>query len=142
MPGEFVDTNIVIYSFSQDEHKQHKALEILAKQPVMSIQVLSETANIMRRKLGFAVATIRIVINRIRQECSLLHLINLSTLNNAFDIAERYGFSHYDSLIIAAVLQTDCTTLYSEDMQYGQVIEERMMIINPFLQPVLTGTKR
>jgi predicted nucleic acid-binding protein len=107
----------------------------------MSIRVLSETANIMRRKLGFDISAIRTVINRISQECSLLHLIN-STLNNAFDIAERYGFSHYDSLIIAAALQTDCTTLYSEDMQHGQVIEERMMTINPFLQPGLTGTKR
>lgn len=37
MPGEFVDTNIVIYSFSQDEHKQSKALAILAKHPVMSV---------------------------------------------------------------------------------------------------------
>ncbi len=133
MPGEFVDTNVVIYSFSQDEHKQHQALEILAKHPVMSVQVLSETANIMRRKLGFELTAIRTVINRISQECSVLHPINLTTLNDAFDIAERYGFSHYDSLIIAAALQTGCTTLYSEDMQHGQIIEERMIILNPFL---------
>lgn len=132
MPGEFVDTNIVIYSLSQDEHKQSKALAILAKRPVMSVQVLSETANIMRRKLGFDTKAIRTVIARISQECSLLYPISLNTLNDAFDIAERYGFSHYDSLIIAAALQADCTTLYSEDMQHGQVIEERMVIINPF----------
>ncbi len=135
MPGEFVDTNIVIYSFSQDEHKQNKALAILAKHPVMSVQVLSETANIMRRKLGFDINAIRTVINRISQECSLLHPINLNTLNQAFDIAERYSFSHYDSLIVAAALQTDCTTLYSEDMQHGQIVEKRMIILNPFLQP-------
>lgn len=135
MPGEFVDTNIVIYSFSQDQHKQNKALAILAKQPVMSIQVLSETANIMRRKLGFDITAIRTVINRLSQQCSLLHPINFSTLNHAFDIAERYGFSHYDSLIVAAALQADCTTLYSEDMQHGQIIDERMIILNPFLQP-------
>jgi len=130
MPGEFVDTHVVIYSFSQDERKQNKALAILAKHPVMSIQVLSETANIMKRKLGFDIT----VINRLSQECSLLHPINLNTLNHALGIAERYGFSHYDSLIIAAALQTNCTTLYSEDMQHGQVIEERMIILNPFLQ--------
>jgi predicted nucleic acid-binding protein len=139
MQGEFVDTNIVIYTFSQDEHKQNTALTILAKQPVMSVQVLSETANIMRRKLGFDIITIRTVINRISQECGLLHPINLSTLNDAFDITGRYGFSHYDSLIIAAALQTGCTTLYSEAMQHGQIIDERMIILNPFLQPGLTG---
>jgi len=142
MPGEFVDTNIVIYSFSQDEHKQSKALAILANHPVMSVQVLNETANIMKRKLGFDITAIRTVINRISQECSVLHPINLSTLNDAFDIAERYGFSHYDSLIIAAALQADCTTLYSEDIQHGQIIEERMIILNPFLQPGLTGNQK
>lgn len=135
MPGEFIDTNVVIYSFSQDEHKQSKALAILAKHLVMSVQVLSETANIMKRKLGFDITSIRTVINRLSQECSLLHPINFNTLNHAFDIPERHGFSHYDSLIIAAALQTGCTTLYSEDMQHGQIIEDRMIILNPFLQP-------
>jgi predicted nucleic acid-binding protein len=40
MPGEFIDTNIVIYSLSKDEYKQNKALELLANKPVMSVQVL------------------------------------------------------------------------------------------------------
>lgn len=133
MPGEFIDTNIVVYSLSKDEHKQHKALALLANKPVMSVQVLSETANVMRRKLGFDITAIRAVINRINQECSLLQPITVTTLNVALDIAERYSFSHYDSLIIAAALQASCTTLYSEDMQHGQIIEERIRIINPFL---------
>ena len=132
MPGEFIDTNIVIYSLSKDERKQNKALELLANKPVMSVQVLSETANIMKRKLGFDIAAIRIVINRINQECYTLQPITLATLNTALDIAERYSFSHYDSLIIAAALQANCTTLYSEDMQHGQIIEGRIRIINPF----------
>ncbi len=133
MPGEFIDTNIVIYSLSEDERKQNKALELLANKPIMSVQVLSETANIMRRKLGFDIAAIRAVINRINQECSLLQPITLVTLNAAFDIAERYSLSHYDSLIIAAALQAGCTILYSEDMQHGQMIEGQIRIINPFL---------
>ena len=67
MPGEFVDTNIVIYSLSQDDKKQDKALALLANKPVISIQVLNETANIMRRKLGYDVSAIRVVINRLSQ---------------------------------------------------------------------------
>jgi predicted nucleic acid-binding protein len=133
MPGEFIDTNIVIYSLSQNDLKQDKALAILASKPVMSVQVLSETANIMRRKLGFDNAAIRAVINRISQECINLQPLTLGTLSGALDIAGRYGFSHYDSLIIAAALQADCTTLYSEDMQHGQAIDNRLIIINPFL---------
>lgn len=119
-----------------------RALAILANHPVMSVRVMNETANIMKRKLGFDITAIRTVINRISQECSVLHPINLSTLNDAFDIAERYGFPHYDSLIIAAALQADCTTLYSEDIQHGQIIEERMIILNPFLQPGLPGNQK
>ncbi len=133
MPGEFVDTNIVIYSLDKDGPKQQNALVLLADKPVMSVQVLSETANIMRRKLGFDIPAIRAVINRISQECLSIQSLSLSTLDNAIDIAGRYGFSHYDSLIIAAALQADCITLYSEDMQHGQIIENRMMVINPFL---------
>jgi len=48
------------------------------------------------------------------------------------DIAERYGFSFYDSLIVGAALLADCPTLYSEDLQHGQKIENRMVIANPF----------
>ncbi len=133
MLGEFIDTNVVIYSLSQNDPKQDKAISLLANKPVMSVQVLSETANIMRRKLGFDLTAIRAVINRISQECISLQPLTLDTLNRAFDIASRYGFSHYDSLIIAAALQADCTTLYSEDMQHGQTIEHRLLIVNPFL---------
>lgn len=107
MPGEFVDTNIVIYSLSQDDKKQDKALALLANKPVISIQVLNETANIMRRKLGFDVSAIRVVINRLSQECGSLQPITLTTLNRALDILECYGFSHYDSLIIAAASSLD-----------------------------------
>jgi predicted nucleic acid-binding protein len=77
MPGEFIDTNIVIYSLSQDDIKQDKALALLVNKPVISIQVLNEAANIMPRKLGFDVSAIRVVINRISQECGLLQPLTL-----------------------------------------------------------------
>jgi predicted nucleic acid-binding protein len=92
MPGEFVDTNIVIYSLSQDDKKQDKALALLANKPAISIQVLNETANIMRRKLGFDVPVIRVVINRISQECGSLQPMTLTMLNRALDIMNVTGF--------------------------------------------------
>ena len=45
----------------------------------------------------------------------------------------RYQYSFYDSLIIAAALEAGCKTLYSEDMQHGQRIEQ-LIIKNPFLE--------
>jgi predicted nucleic acid-binding protein len=51
-------------------------------------------------------------------------------------IAEKYGYGIYDALIVSAALEAGCTTLYSEDLQDGQVIErksERQLTIrNPF----------
>lgn len=59
-----------LYSLGADGYKQDKALTLLASHPVMSVQVLSETANIMRRKLGFEIAAIRAVISRISEDAA------------------------------------------------------------------------
>ena len=65
----------------------------------------------------------------------LLVMVMMSGYENfvsALDVAARYGFSHYDSLIIAAALESGCSTLYSEDLRHGQVIDQHLTIINPF----------
>jgi len=62
--------------------------------------------------------------------------LNLETLVAAFDLRERYRFSWWDSLIVASALETECEQLYTEDMQHGQVIENRLHVINPFLDSV------
>ena len=47
-------------------------------------------------------------------------------------MAERYRFSFYDALIVAAALESGCTTLFSEDLQDGQVIDQTLTVRNPF----------
>lgn len=133
MPDNFIDTNIVIYSLGQDPQKHEKALLGLANKPVLSVQVLSETSNIMKRKLGYDIDAIRAVINRIAESCAILQPVTISTLNKAFDIAQRYQLSHYDSLIVAAALQANCSLLYSEDMQHGQIFDSQLKVVNPFI---------
>ena len=130
MSVEFVDTNIVIYSLSENAAKRRKALEILARKPVISIQVLNEAANTMRRKLAFDIPAIRQFLMDLMRE-SRLHSISPVTVFAALVVAERYGFSHYDSLIVATALDAECATLYSEDMQHGQLIDGRLTVINP-----------
>lgn len=53
------------------------------------------------------------------------------TIEQACRIATKYHYSFYDSLIIAAALSANCKTLYSEDMQDGQIIENSLTIANP-----------
>ncbi len=55
----------------------------------------------------------------------------LALYRRGLDIRARYGFSFYDSLIVAAALESGCTRIYSEDLQHGQQIEG-LIIENPF----------
>jgi predicted nucleic acid-binding protein len=57
--------------------------------------------------------------------------LTVETHDKALYLAERYGYSIFDSLIIAAALHAGARTLYSEDMQDGQTIEG-LTIRNPF----------
>ena len=48
-------------------------------------------------------------------------------------IGLRHDLSHWDALIIAAALHTGCETLYSEDMQHGQIFNGCLTVTNPFI---------
>ena len=56
----------------------------------------------------------------------------MATHDAAVLLAAKHGFHIYDALIVAAALEAGCDTLYSEDMQAGQVIARRLTIRNPF----------
>jgi predicted nucleic acid-binding protein len=58
--------------------------------------------------------------------------ISLDTHRGAVAIAEKYGYSIYDALIASAALEAGCKTLYSEDLQDGQIINRQLTIRNPF----------
>lgn len=74
-----------------------------------------------------------------RAVCAIVPLA-LETHDLGLQIAERYGFSIYDALIVAAALRAGCRTLYSEDLQDGQTIDGRLVVRNPFAtRPSETG---
>ena len=57
--------------------------------------------------------------------------ITLSMLASALEIKAAYGFSYWDSGVIAAARALGCRELYSEDMSHGREVEG-VMIVNPF----------
>jgi hypothetical protein len=75
-------------------------------------------------------AELREILTTIRGICAVAAL-DIKTHELGLEIAERYRFSIYDSLTVAAVLQAGCSTLYSEDLQHGQTID-KLMIRSPF----------
>ena len=132
MSGSFVDTNVIIYSLGDDKEKRDQSLTILSRAPIISAQVLNETANILIRKFSMPIPDIKAIIQRITRECKVIALTE-SIHFSALTIQERYQFSFYDCLIIAAAVDSSCNILYSEDMQHQQIIDKQLHIINPFV---------
>lgn len=133
MPGTkpFFDTNILLYLLSGDTDKADRAEAVLAQGGTISVQVLNEFAAVAVRKLGLSYSEIREVLEPVRAICNV-EPITLEIHDLGLQVAERYGFSIYDALIVAAALQAGCGTLYSEDLQDGQSIEGRLVVRNPF----------
>jgi len=131
----FLDSNIVIYVYCNNSaDKQQKAKELfINKNIVISTQTLQETANTLYRKFKADFHTIRSLLEECVRNVSTLHVNTSKTVFHACDIAERYQYSFYDSMIIASALEAECEILYSEDMQHNQFIEGKLKIINPFL---------
>ncbi len=131
----FFDTNIVLYAFREDDPRGQAAEALVAAGGTISVQVLNEFVAVARRKLGKSWEEVRRALDLLRVFCPEPVPITVETHVRAMYIAERYSYSIYDSLIIAAALQSGVTTLYSEDMRDGQLIE-KLTIRNPFTRPV------
>jgi len=129
----FIDTNILIYAFTADEPtKQETALKFLNDcLPVISTQVVKEFSNVLLKKTNIGLKAIRETINEIIDVADVVNE-EIGLIFAAFDIHERYKFSFYDSLIVAAAMKSRCKALFSEDMQNGLVIDETLKIVNPF----------
>ena len=130
----FVDTNILLYAFTSTEpDKQKVALEHLSSCiPTISTQVIKEFTHVLLKKTDFDLRYIKDVISDI-VSVSDVASEELSHIIEALDLRERYGYSFYDCLIIATALSLNCAVLLSEDMQNGQMVENRLLITNPFL---------
>ncbi len=131
MPGSFFDTNVLIYLASGDPARADRAEKLLTKGGATSVQVLNEVANVARRKMQMSWPEARSFLSILRRLLSV-HSVTTEIHENGLAFAERYNLSVYDAMIAASALAADCDTLWSEDMQDGMVINDRLRIINPF----------
>ncbi len=131
----FLDTNIVVYLYSGDEPKKRSAALALIEQNniVVSTQVLSELANTLSRKFSLSFDVVAQAVAEVGDACTVVPVMP-DTIAQALALAQRYRYSYYDSLILAAALSAGCQTLATEDMQHGQIIEDALTIHNPFGQ--------
>ena len=131
MSAEFVDTNVVLYLLDDDGRKADRAEAILEQRPRISVQVLNEAMVNCRRKAGLSWDETGAFLTDIQALCSVDDL-TLQTHEVGRALAERYGFSVYDSMIVAAALIAGCTTLWTEDMHDGLLVEGQLRLVNPF----------
>jgi len=128
----FFDTNVLIYAVAKDDPRASKAEALLANGGILSVQSLNEFVSVARRKLSMPWKEVKEFLDLICILCPKPVPVLLDTHKGALAIAEKYGYSIYDSLIASAALEAGCKTLYSEDLQDGQTINRQLTIRNPF----------
>ncbi|MGH9520784.1 MAG: PIN domain-containing protein [Terriglobales bacterium] len=132
----FVDSNVILYIYDDrwpDKSRRGRLLlaELMnAQRGVISTQVLQEC---------FAVATRKLGISPLEAKEFLLTLSSMPVIQitpeliyDAIDGVMLYRLSFWDSLIVSAAALARCATLYTEDMQHGQIIRG-VRICNPFI---------
>lgn len=130
----FLDSNVLVYAHTDiDDFKQSRAQQLITQNSsYISSQVIQELANTLSRKFKHPWKDVeKVLANSIKN--NNLFINNEKTILEACGLADRYKFSFYDSLILSAALECECDLLFSEDLNNGQLIENKLKIVNPFV---------
>ena len=128
---QFLDSNVVLYLLSDNQTKANCCEEIVEQGGVISVQVLNECVNVMLKKLTMARPEIDEFLAVIKSISDIVPL-SVEVHEGALELLDRYQLSWYDALIVSAAIESDCETLWSEDMHNGLVVNKTMTIRNPF----------
>lgn len=126
MSVAFVDTNILVYVFDDDEPaKQARARDVLASgehRLVLSTQVLSELYVTVTRKLARPLdpGVAGDVIGALA-ELPVVHT-DLALVRAAIQTSMQAQISYWDALIVEAAASVGCDLLLSEDLADGSTI--------------------
>jgi len=133
----FVDTNIFVYAHVSGVDAKHDvALDLLRnllvnKNIYVSTQVLGEFY-VSMVKYKRAHNEISRFMQEIIRDSNVID-VSLTIVEHCLRLRKKYGYSYWDSLILAAADASNCEVVYTEDMQHDQRVEDRLIIKNPFL---------
>ena len=136
----FLDTNVLVYSFDRSAPAKIRRATHLIRQAVItrkgivSYQVAQEFFNVALRRFAkpMTVAEAEQYLATVFRPLMAVHS-SQALYGEALQLSDRYRLSWYDSLIVAAAIEGQCSVLYSEDLQHGQRFGD-LRIQNPFLQ--------
>ncbi len=126
----FFDTNVVAYLFTGELEKAGVSEKLISTGGTVSVQVLNESAMVLRRKYNATWPEIEALSETVRKACTVFPLTE-DVHVRGLALAARYKFHIYDSMIVAAAQLAGCTILYTEDLQDGQEIDG-LTIRNPY----------
>ncbi len=137
--ASFIDSNVLIYAEASDEPaKQYAALALLSHlklnaHGVISTQVLQEFANVALRKMKLDAHHVRAQLAAHEQ----FEVVQITPrlIRGALDLHQTRSLSFYDALIVHAASVSGCDTLYSEDLNAGEIVDG-VTIVNPFTQKI------
>ena len=130
MNKHFIDSNVVLYLLSSDTAKADVAELALEAGGFISVQVLNEVTSVCLRKLKMPWQEVDEVLLAVKAACVVLPL-TVETHEKAVEISKRFQLSFYDANIVASAIASGASTLLSEDMQGGLLIDG-LRIQNPF----------
>jgi len=134
----FIDTNVFVYQLDTRDPRKHAIADAIVGAALananacISFQVIQECLNTVLRKAEIALdaAATRLYLETVL--VPLQHIASSVALyRSALDLQQRWTYSFYDALIVAAALEAGCRRLLSEDLQHGQRIGS-LRIENPF----------
>src|SRR5271166_3497908 len=134
----FLDTNVFVYSFdTSSPAKAHRSAQLIrqavaTRKGIVSYQVVQEFLNVALRRFAqpMTVAEAEQYLSTVFRP--LLTVQSSQVLySEALRLKDKHQMSWYDSLIVAAALESRCSVLYSEDFQHGQRLGD-LQIENPF----------
>lgn len=133
----FFDTNILVYLFDTDTPDKRKKARALfqrhaeAGDILLSTQVLQEFYVAVTRKLVRPLDT-AVAADAVSGFSELpLVQIDSELIVAAIHRSRNSRLSFWDALIVQAAIEGHANTLYSEDLQHGQMLDS-LRVVNPF----------
>ena len=133
----FIDTNILVYLVDKDAGSKHETakrmlnpfFDLVDEQPAISVQVLHEFTNRLYR-WKFPDKKVEALIEPLKYWNVVAN--DLALFSHGLAIKQRYKTSFWDSLIIAAAIDSGAKEIWSEDFNSGQSYQG-VVAVNPFL---------
>ncbi|HLI62028.1 MAG TPA: PIN domain-containing protein [Terriglobales bacterium] len=131
----FVDTNVFLYALDEADRKKQAAARWWrdelwrSRLGRTSFQVLQEFYVKVTQKWPLAKSEARSEVRDLLAWRPVV--IDQAVVESAWKIQDRYRFSFWDALIVAAAKSASCRFLLTEDLQADQELDG-LLVVNPF----------